>query len=75
MNEKRLYRNNRNSILLGVCQGLGEYFGVDAWIFRLIALVLLFSGGGGLIVYLLLGILLPSKTQLINEGELIDDGE
>ena len=36
----------------GVCAGLGYYFGVDPWLFRLGFLVRTFVAGGGLYVYI-----------------------
>lgn len=32
---KKLYRSETNSMLAGVCGGLGDYFGVDATLIRL----------------------------------------
>ena len=33
---KRLYRSRKDKVFSGVCGGLGEYFGVDAALFRII---------------------------------------
>ena len=72
--DKRLYRNDRTKILFGVCQGIGEYMATDPFVVRLIALIILFaSAGTAILVYLLMAVLLPSKTQLIEEGKIIDD--
>ncbi|MFW5894934.1 MAG: PspC domain-containing protein [Bacillota bacterium] len=73
--EKRLYRNNRTKVFFGVCQGIGEYMGTDPFIIRLVAVIALFaSAGTALLVYLLMAVLMPTKTQLIKEGKIIDDG-
>jgi phage shock protein C len=48
--------------LFGVCGGLGEFFGINAWWFRIIFLILLLPGGlPGLIPYFILWIIIPRK--------------
>jgi len=52
----------QNPILAGVCGGLGEFFGVNPWWFRLLFLVLLVPGGlPGILPYLILFIIIPPK--------------
>lgn len=61
MNRMPLRRSRRNRILAGVAGGLGEFFGVSAFWFRLAFLIALIPGGvPGLLVYLLLWIIVPS---------------
>ena len=73
--EKRLYRNDRTKMLFGVCQGISEYVGTDPFLVRLLAIIALFaSAGTAVLVYLLMAVLLPTKTQLVYEGKIIDDG-
>lgn len=57
---KRLYRSRKNRMIAGVCGGLAEYFGIDPIIIRLIALVLLF-GGGGFLFYVIGWIIIPQR--------------
>ncbi|MBI4304139.1 MAG: PspC domain-containing protein [Chloroflexi bacterium] len=57
--ERRLYRSRTNRILWGVCGGLADYFGIDPTIVRLIAVLLVFAGGIGIIAYLVLAIIMP----------------
>ncbi|WP_304707747.1 PspC domain-containing protein [uncultured Rikenella sp.] len=57
---KRLYRSRKNRMIAGVCGGLAEYFGIDPIIIRLIALVLLF-GGGGFLLYVIGWIIIPQR--------------
>lgn len=45
----------------GVCAGLAEYFNCDVTIIRIIVCVLFFGYGVGLIPYLLIWWLAPSK--------------
>ena len=56
---KRLYRSRSDRQLAGVCGGLGEYFGVDPTIVRLIFIVLALAGGPGLLLYIILALVIP----------------
>ena len=60
MSTKQLRRSN-NRIICGVCGGLGEYFGIDPTIIRIIyALVTVFSIGiPGILAYVILIVLMP----------------
>jgi len=57
-----LRRSRRDRVLAGVCGGLGEFFGISSFWFRL-AILLTFLPGGipGLTIYLLLWIIIPSE--------------
>ncbi len=48
-------------MIAGVCGGLAEYFDIDPVIVRVLALVLLFGAGSGLLAYILLWIVVPEK--------------
>jgi phage shock protein PspC (stress-responsive transcriptional regulator) len=58
---KRLYRNTDDQMIAGVCSGIAEYVNVDPTAIRLAFLLLLFVGGGGLLVYLAMWIIMPEK--------------
>ncbi len=58
---KKLYRSKVDSMICGVCGGLGEYFEVDSTIVRLIAIVLIFGWGSGLLAYLVAAIIIPKN--------------
>jgi len=60
---KRLYRSRTNRIIFGVCGGLGEYFGIDPIIFRLIFLALTFGGGAGILLYIVMAFLVPNESS------------
>jgi len=60
-----LRRSSGNKMLMGVCGGMGEKWGIDANLIRLIwAAFALGTMGMGALVYLLVGLLLPSEAQL-----------
>ncbi len=57
-------RSGDDRMILGVCGGLGGYFSVDPNIVRFtFALVIILSRGIGLIVYLLIGLLMPQVER------------
>lgn len=59
METKKLRRSLKDSVIGGVSGGLGEYFGTDPVIFRILFIVLTFTGGGGVLIYLLMWIFIP----------------
>ena len=59
MNSKRLYRNESEKMIAGVCSGLGDYMGLDPTVMRLIFILLFIMGGQGLLVYLILWLIMP----------------
>ena len=65
---KRLYRDENDKILGGVCSGLANYFNVDIVIVRIIFAILAISFGFGLIPYLILWIAVPSSATKIIGG-------
>jgi phage shock protein PspC (stress-responsive transcriptional regulator) len=61
---KRLFRDTDNAIIAGVAAGLAKYFGLDAVLVRLLfVLLVIFTVGWGLLLYILLWLLVPeAKT-------------
>ncbi len=64
---KKLYRSKADRYLFGVCGGLGEYFQMDANIFRLLFLVFTFIGGIGLILYVIAIIIVPENPDQVEQ--------
>ncbi len=63
MEKKKLYRSRTNRIIWGICSGLGEYFGVDPTIIRVIAVLSLFLGSAGFWAYLILRFVIPEEPE------------
>ena len=63
MEPKRLYKSRTNRVLCGVCGGIGEYFGIDPTIVRLLC-VLLGCTSTGLILYIIAAIIMPEEYWL-----------
>lgn len=61
---KKLYRDNDDKIIAGVCSGLAMYFGIDPVFVRLVFVASIFFGGAGIPIYLILWIAMPiAKTS------------
>ena len=59
-NQKVLRRRASGGIVAGICAGLGEFFGISPWWFRIGFLIALIPGGiPGLLAYLILWIVIP----------------
>jgi len=56
---KRLYRSKTDKIIGGVCGGMGEYFGIDPVILRIIWALLIFCAGFGILAYIIAWIIIP----------------
>lgn len=63
---RRLYRSRTDRKIAGVCGGLAQYLNVDPTVVRIIFLVLLFIGGGGLLIYLIIWICAPDEDNMLN---------
>lgn len=59
----RLRRSRDDRWIGGVCGGLARLTGVQAWIWRLLAVLLALWGGSGVLAYLLLWIFVPKDPE------------
>jgi phage shock protein C len=59
MTQQRVTRSSTDKIVAGVCGGLGQYFGLDPVIVRLIMVVLIAAGGAGVLIYPVLWLIMP----------------
>ncbi|HCP61638.1 MAG TPA: hypothetical protein DIU14_04090, partial [Actinobacteria bacterium] len=57
--ERRLVRRTDDRVIAGVAAGLGDYFSVDPILFRVAFIVTSFTGGLGLLLYVVAWWLLP----------------
>jgi phage shock protein PspC (stress-responsive transcriptional regulator) len=60
---KRLYRNPHDTVIGGVCGGLGAWLNTDPVLFRVIFVITAFFGLIGLFVYLVLWIAVPKADS------------
>ena len=54
-----LRKSSKDSVLFGVCGGLGEYTIIPSWIWRIVFILSAILGGFGLLLYILLVIFMP----------------
>lgn len=58
---RALKRSRSNRVIAGVCGGLAEFFGLDAFWFRLAFLIALLPGGvPGIVAYVIMWLIVPS---------------
>ena len=60
-NTKKLYRSRMDRKIGGVCGGLGEYFGIDPTLVRLLFVLGLLMVGGTLLAYIILLVVIPEE--------------
>ncbi len=60
---RRLTRSTSNRMIAGVCAGLGDYFGIDPTIIRLLTVLAFFTGFHGIVlVYIIMAFVVPEQT-------------
>ena len=59
MSNAKLYRGD--GPLLGVCAGLGEYFGVDPVLIRILFVVAVLGFGTGVLIYIVLALVMSPR--------------
>ena len=59
--KKRLYRNEKEKMIAGVCSGIAEYFDIDPTLIRLAWVLFCALGGSGIIAYIIAAIIIPAK--------------
>lgn len=63
-NPKKLYRSAKNRIIAGVAGGIGEYLGIDPTVIRILFVILIFPGGLGILLYLVLMFIVPMESEV-----------
>jgi phage shock protein PspC (stress-responsive transcriptional regulator) len=69
----RFYRDPDVRLLGGVCSGIAAYFGWDPLIIRILFVVMVFAGGFGLALYLVLWMVLPEANATSQKVEMRGD--
>ncbi len=63
---RRLNRSENDKMLGGVCGGIAAYLKIDSSIVRILFALLTLGFGTGILVYLILWVVLPTKTMVTN---------
>ena len=74
----RLQRTRNDTVIGGVCGGLGRYFGLDPVWIRLLFVLLALGDGVGVLIYIILWIAMPWDVQVADNAlreELRQAGE
>lgn len=61
MAESKIYRSRKDKLVGGVCGGVAKYFDIDPTIVRLVAVLLFFAEGIGLLLYLVSWVVIPER--------------
>src|SRR5919108_4895577 len=65
----RLYRSRRDRMIAGVAGGLAEMWDADPSLVRIIwALLVVFTGGIALLVYIVMAIVVPEEDEVFGPG-------
>jgi len=70
--DRKLYRSRVDCKIGGVCAGLADYFNIDPTIVRIIAVLLVFADGIGLLGYIIAWIVIP-RQPVGASGEVIQN--
>ncbi len=72
--ERKLYRSRSDRMLGGVCGGLAKYFDMDPTIVRVIAVLLVFANGVGIVAYVIMAIVVPLEgSKVTTPKEVVEE--
>ncbi len=80
---ERLYRSTTNKVIGGVAGGLADYFDIDVVLSRVVFVLLALFGGGGVLIYIVMWIVIPSQDRYFkhtqkpdyNDASVSSDGD
>lgn len=74
---QKIHRSRFDRVLAGVAGGVAKHFNLDPILIRVIFLVMALVGGGGLVAYIILWVLLPEEplNTSFSEGDTTDMNE
>lgn len=61
MEQKKLYKANKDKMLDGVCAGMAEYFDMDPTVMRLLWVLVSLVGGSAVLAYIICMFVIPRK--------------
>ena len=62
--DKKFVRPREGRMIAGVCAGIGQFFGIDANLVRIVfAVVTVFSAGAAALVYLVGWVIVPEEGE------------
>ncbi len=73
--KNKLYRSKKDCVIGGVCGGIAEYFDIDTTLVRLLAVLVFFFGGSGIVAYIIGWIIIPQNPNVNTEDNSENKGE
>ena len=67
---RRLFRDPDNTVIGGVCSGIGHYFGIDPIWIRLAFIIAVLTLGTGVLLYIILWIIIPKAKSSLDRLEM-----
>ncbi|MEI4829496.1 PspC domain-containing protein [Bacillus sp. FJAT-53711] len=61
--DKKLCKSSTDKVFIGICGGLGEYFGVDTNMIRILWLIAILFFGTGFLAYFILMLIMPQSSE------------
>ncbi len=72
---KTLHRSNTDKVIGGVSGGLSNYLDIDTVLIRIAFVLLALFGGGGVLIYIILWIVMPAENLFVGTAEIIEEEE
>jgi len=72
---KTLYRSRNHKVIAGVAGGIGDYFEIDPVFIRVLFIITLFTGGVGIIAYIVLWIIAPKEPFEFNYNKQFENNK
>jgi len=63
MEPRKLYRIPSEGMIGGVCAGLAEYLNADPTVIRLVFVLLALAGMSGVLIYFIMWLIVPIKSE------------
>lgn len=64
---RKIYRSRKDYMIAGVCGGIAEYFDIDSTLVRLLAILIVFLGGAGIVAYIIAWIIIPFNPEQVED--------
>ncbi|MBN3034511.1 MAG: PspC domain-containing protein [Bacteroidales bacterium] len=73
MSQERLTRSASGAVIGGICGGLGKYLNTDPIVFRILFVITALVGGGGLLAYIILWIVMPLERDPLTNNPTMNN--
>ncbi|USD66302.1 envelope stress response membrane protein PspC [Vibrio sp. SCSIO 43136] len=72
MTQRTLYRDTQNRKIAGVCAGVADYFGIETWFVRVLAVTAALLGAGFFVVIIYIAMSLMVEKKPYQAGDFQD---